>query len=232
MDKELETVPDDTNSAIVLGEMQEILPYEIVTAAKKVSPHLLDLENSRLEKLAEIAFSDVKVKKQFWRSYNISKKSGLRMSITRATQGICKYAQFRKRFLNSQARLAWLLSPSTSYTTEVDSLLDVAMTRYEELIKMDITTTRKVIYKDEEGNRQEKFVTQVDAKKAMVLLSVIKNLEERAHGSAVQKQISIKTTEPAGDSATKVEVNMDAVNERLQELEDKLGPSSQPIIEV
>lgn len=206
-----------------LAEINETMPYEILKAAKTVPVELHQKTADELETMADLGFTDWKVKKSFWQCYKASVKTGRRASVNRIISGISNRVTFRKRFLNDPSRLAWLLSPASGYSVQVNALLDMSTKRYEELINMPITSTKKLKYKDADGNDVEKIVTEIDAKKAMVLLSVIKNLEERALGGAVQRQLSVKTTEPSSADGEQNEVNMDAVNDRLKELEMKLG---------
>ena len=88
-----------------------------------------------------------------------------------------------------------------------------AKKRYADLINMSINK-----YKDGEPTNE------VDPKKASVLLAVIKNLEDRSMGSALQRQISVSTKEPSGKE-DKAALDMTAVNKRLKELELQLGES-------
>ena len=220
-----DVVLSDDNSESEINEMQGTMPYSVIGASKKIPDSVYDLSEELLEKRAKVDFSDRKVKTAFWKVYKQALKEDKRMSLGRvaASASIC-VRTFESRFFgNGFYKLAWLLTPSTPYHVHVETLLSQSVERYNELISMDITSTRKISYKDENGEKCEKLITEVDAKKASVLLSVIKNLEERSLGSAVQRNVSIKTSEPSSDKDERVELDMDIVNSKLLELEAKLN---------
>ena len=58
-------------------------------------------------------------------------------------------------------------------------------------------------------------------KKAAVLLQVIKNLEDRIKGTAIQRQVNVNASEPT--KKTKSELDMSEVERKLMELEKQLG---------
>jgi len=194
------TIPFLFNKYLKNPELEQYDGVElaILTAKSKPKPH---------EHIA---------KKAFWREYNAAVKAGRRVNTAAFLHDVCSLAVFKKLLL-SPIKLAWFMAPSISYSTKVETLLDRSTERYEELINMSIMTTKKIKVDDEDV-----LIKEVDAKKAMVLLSVIKNLEERVKGSAVQRNVSVKTTEPSGTD-TEARVDMNAVNTRLKELEEKLG---------
>ena len=115
--------------------------------------------------------------------------------------------------------MAWLTSPLTSYEDKTKAALDMVTERYDELISMDITTTRRI--KDEDG--EYRLIKETDPKKALVLLQVIKNLEDRIKGTTIQRQISITSGSPSGQGSSPVALDMTAVEDRLKELEKEIG---------
>ena len=217
----------EETSDVELAEIKSTMPHQVIAKYHTIPESLLEKSGEEIEKTTEIGFSDWKIKKSFWKTYKYSAKAGKRMLISKVISGITNNKTFTGRFLNCPHRLAWLLSPSTPYQIQVETLLDRSVERYEELISMKITTRKKV-----KINGEETTVEEVDPKKAMVLLSVIKNLEERALGGAVQRQLSISTKKPAPEEGQEAEVDMSAVDRRLKELEEKLGNPTVDIIDV
>jgi len=213
---------------IELAEINATMPYTMVPLLTKhdLSPYQ-SMDYTELEALAKPTSVEYMAKKAFWKGYKAASKAGRKMNYKGFLHGICSPALF-KRLLASPIKAAWLMQPTALYNAQVESLLDRSMCRYEELISMSIMTKKKIKVNDEDI-----LIDEVDAKKAMVLLSVIKNLEERVNGSAVQRQVSVKTTEPSANSEAKdAKIDMDAVNDRLRELEEKLGETPLDVIEV
>ena len=206
-----------------ISEIKETMPYQVIAKYHTIPESFHAKSIEEIERTADVGFSDWKVKTSFWKAYKNSAKAGNRMTVAKVIGGITNNKTFVNRFLENPARLAWLLTPSTPYQVQVETLLDKSVERYQELIAMEITTTKKVTV-----NGEEVLVKQTDAKKAMVLLNVIKNLEERALGGAIQRQLSVSTKEPSS-ADEKSEIDMDAVDKRLKELEEKLGPQAQVI---
>lgn len=215
--------PEEDRKAI-----EGTMPYVVIAAYKKIPPEIFDLTLEELESRADIGYHDSQVKTAFWKTYKQATKARTRMTLTSIMISTSSNVRgFRNRFLKNPAKLAWLLTPITPYQNHVDTLLDKSVERYQELISMDITTTKKLKYKDDDGVEHEKIVSEVDSRKAMVLLSVIKNLEERSLGSSIQRNVSINASEPKADKDSRSEIDMDAVNKKLLELESKLG--SEPV---
>lgn len=216
---------DDPTSE--LAEIKSTMPYQVIAQYHTIPDSFHELSMEDIEKKADIGFSDWKIKTSFWKFYKYAAKSGKRMTVAKVISGITNNKTFTSRFLHNPLRLAWLLSPSTPYQIQVETLLDKSVERYQELIAMKITTKKKI-----KVDGEEVWIEEVDPKRAMVLLNVIKNLEERAMGSSLQRQLSISAKEPKSKDDERAEVNMDAVDERLKELEEKLGNVKVDIIDV
>jgi hypothetical protein len=161
------------------------------------------------------------VKRAFWEELTEAQERGKKMRMWRIHQNLCNKEYFY-RIIRDPNKMAWIISPLVHYEDKTKAALDAVSERYEELINMDITTTKRI--KDENGEYQ--MVVETDPKKALVLLQVIKNLEDRIKGTAVQRQLSVHTDRPrdAGGAGTGT-LDMDAVNDRLKELESQLGGS-------
>lgn len=158
------------------------------------------------------------VKRAYWEELCQAQDEGRKMRIHRIYDGIVSKPYFYE-IIKNPLKMAWITSPLTSYENKTKAALDMVTERYNELITMDITTTRRI--KDEFGDY--KLITETDPKKALVLLQVIKNLEDRIKGTAVQRQVSVHTKEPSGQGIGSASLDMDAVEQRIAELEMKLG---------
>lgn len=208
------------------AEMQNTLPEAVLNAMNNLPLEYLDMAGEELTAKANPSYNDEKVKVNFWKMFKSCSRRETRMSIKNIVMGYYGKDAFYERIGSNPAWLAWLLTPVESYAVNVETLLNRSVDRYKELVDMDIMTTRVIRWTDEDGEKHSKTVKEVDAKKAAVLLQVIKNLEERAHGSSIHRQISVNTSEPTTDKENKSELDMDKVNQKLLELERKLGNAS------
>jgi hypothetical protein len=165
---------------------------------------------------------EMQFKQQFHEEFNIAKERNKKMVMTRVYGGVYKRDYFYERVLNNHLLMAWVTTPLADLDLKISAALLLGADRFEELINMDITTSKRI--KDE--NNEWTTIKEVDPKKAMVLVSVMKYLADRHLGLAVQKQVTVNINEPSLKDGDKAELNMDKVNERLRELEEKLGETN------
>lgn len=140
------------------------------------------------------------------------------MRTWRVYEGKVSKSYFYDKILANHEKMAWITSPLDSYEDKSKAALDMVTQRYEDLINMDIMTTKK----RKVGDEWEEY-REVCPRKATVLLQVIKNLEDRIKGTAIQRQVNVNTTEPRQKS--KAELDMNEVNNRIIELESRLKDS-------
>jgi len=129
-----------------------------------------------LEDQARPNLTMYRIKANFWREIDKAQKSNRKVVATEVFRGVCKSNYFWEKIVANVDKMAWLLTPLEDYEDQTKAALNKAITRYDELLNMEITSTKRVKNKAT-GEYEE--VTTTDPKKAMVLLSVIKNLEER-----------------------------------------------------
>ena len=162
------------------------------------------------------------LKESFWGEFARAETHGAVVRNSKIYENIYSKAYFYDIVLKNKAMMAWLMTPLTEYDNKARAALHKATDRYDELINMEITSERKI--KDPESPSGFRTITEVDPKKAIVLLQVIKNLEERVKGSAIQRQVSINTNQPSDGGGEEHTLDMSAVEKRMKELEQKLNP--------
>ena len=165
------------------------------------------------------SIEEMQFKQRFHDEFNLAKERNRKMVMKRVYDGIYKKDYFYENVLFNHLLMAWVTAPLVDLDQKISAALWLGADRYEELVNMDITTTRRM--KDE--NDEWILVKEVDPKKAMVLVTVMKHLADRHMGLAVQKQVTVNINEPKMGEGDKAELNMEKVNEKLKELEDKLG---------
>ena len=181
------------------------------------------MTEERLRKEVDPNIKLYEVKRAFWEEITRAQGSGRRMIVARVYSGKMGKESFYD-MIKDPYKMAWITNPLTTYEDRTQAALDKVTERYDELINMPITSSRKTKDKDENGN--DIWIEEVDPKKALVLLQVIRNLEDRIKGTAVQRQVSIHSNRPTDSNGVESgTLDMDAVNKKLIELENKLGGS-------
>jgi len=202
-------------------ELEEYSVYSdaITEAIARIPSAILELDEDQLRKKIDPSIKDYELKRAFWAEVVAKQAKRRKMILTKVYRNIFSKESFY-RIIKDPARMAWLIHPVTSYEDKTQAALDKVTERYEELISMEITSTKKV--KDEDG--EDKWITEVDPKKALVLLSVIRNLEDRLKGTSIQRQVTVNTGRPTDGSGNAVgTMNMQEVKDRMKELEHQLG---------
>jgi hypothetical protein len=165
---------------------------------------------------------EMQFKQRFHREFKIAQERNRKMVMKKVYDGIYRKDYFYENVLFNHLLMAWVTAPLVDLDQKISAALWLGADRYDELVNMDITTTKRI--KNE--NDEWVMIQEVDPKKAMVLVTVMKHLADRHMGLAVQKQVTVNINEPSIADGDKAELNMDKVNERLKELEDKLGETS------
>lgn len=195
---------------------------KVKDAIESIPQELYSLSEEALRVRVKPTLKLYEVKRAFWEELLLAQERGASMRNWRVYDGKVSKAYFYDKILTDPLKMAWITSPLDSYEDKSKAALDMVTQRYEDLINMDITTTKK----RKVGDEWEEY-SEVCPKKAMVLLQVIKNLEDRIKGTAVQRQVNVHTKEPR--NKTKAELNMDEVNNRLRELEEQLGSATMEV---
>jgi len=172
------------------------------------------------------SLDQVQFKEQFHKELKLAKERNRKMVIKRIYNGTYKKDFFYENVLYNHLLMAWVTTPLVELEMKISAALSVGVDRFEELVNMDITTSKRI--KDE--NDEWVTVKEIDPKKAMVLVTVMKHLADRHMGLSVQKQVTLNVNEPSLKEGDRSELNMEKVNTRLKELEEKLGEASVEVL--
>lgn len=156
------------------------------------------------------------VKRHFWQEFLRAQDTGREMVMAKIYKGVVRKTYFYDGIIKNPVKLAWVLHPITKHEDKAQALLDKAYNRYEELLDMEITTTKTV-----GRGKDAKTITETDPRKAAVLLAAIRDAQDRVLGTAIQRQVGITANQPSSDK--KPILDMKAINERLSDLNKKLG---------
>jgi hypothetical protein len=218
-----------------ISDRTDILPEILTKGYAKVPEAMKHMDESELRERYKITDLDDRVRTALWREIQTALNTNSKIRMTNVYSGICTYGKFAS-MCNSLDKVAFLMMPAVSYETKTESLLNMAVSRYEELLTMSITTKKKVIVsmtKDERGKDKLEYELQdvIDPFRAKLLLDVIKNLEERVKGASVQRSVNIHESNKDVEGTYKDLTDMTLINEKLKMLEDKLAGGSGKVVE-
>lgn len=198
---------------------------------KELPPDVKDMTEEDLLKQFNPTNKDFQIRRKIWEQIGHS-NGNRKIKIVNIIRNCISTEQFYKK-IKDPYRLAYYLSPRSAYDDITHNLLDKIMGRYNDLINMEITVTK--FRKNNETGLKEEF-KETCPKKAQILLSTIRNLEDRVKGAPIAKQINVNTSTPKLDEEEEIKINMDTVNSRIEELELKLlgkgVPSEEIVTEV
>ena len=179
---------------------------------------IAELSETELKSLVRPKPMDYALKTSFWREYNKAEACGGVISFRDVYGGISTPNYFKSHILSNNYRLAWLCRPTQIYEKEVEALLNRGTERLWELMEMDM-------YKDD---------GTLDVKKGYLVLDVIKMVEQRAKGLAVQRVQSVNVNLEGGRSVQQIPSTAEEIDQRIKELETELVklPPKQEYIDV
>lgn len=211
--------------AVTIVGNDALIPEKLRDAINNLDPDLAYLDETELKGRYNYTVLDERLRQAFWRSVEETNRTGKKIEVKKMLRGVCTEPTFYNKFLKNPLRIAWMLSPVIRYESQISALLNMGLSRYQEIIQMDITSNKKIpVMKKDEETGEEKMgftiVNEVDVSKAKLVLDTISKLEDRVKGTPVQKSITVK--ESKGEGAVE-EWDMDKINSELEELRKKAG---------
>lgn len=187
----------------------------LMTSLGNIPEEYHEMSEDKLREQFNPTLKMYEIKQKFWIELTAASTSDRKMSMTNVYEGVVSKEYFYRCVLKDTKKMAWVIHPLTTYENRVDAALQRATERYEDLVNMDISVTKKRKVDGEWVEYQD-----ICPKKAGILLSTIKQLEDRKLGVAVQRQINVNQTE----KTVKAEpVDGEKIDDRLKEIEQKLG---------
>jgi len=203
-----------------MSEMEiQIYSNLMLRCINKIPDDIKHLSERDLLALARPSNKMYSLKRAFWDEFLKCQASGSMMSPARIFRGIVARDTFNG-MMENEARMAWFIAPIICYEKQIVGIMDKAIDRYDDLLEMEITVTRKV--KNKESGEYED-VTQTCPKKAAVLLATLNSVQDRVKGTAVQKSVTVNTSSPGKIAEDKSDLDMNLVDIRLKELEERLS---------
>lgn len=195
----------------------EVYGEALLKSLRSIPEELFELKEDDLKKKVNPTLKLYEIKQRFWEELSESDQMGRKMRMYKLYEGICTSQYFYKTVMQNPNKMAWIAHPLATYENKAKAALQRAQERYEEIFNMDITTTK---YRKVDG--EEISHTEVDPRKVAVLLSAIKQVEDRVRGGIVQKQI---TQNVGSDKPELVEPNqsVEDLDKKIRELEKQMG---------
>jgi len=205
-----------------LMQREDILPDSIINQYAELPEDLKYSSEEEIRQKHRILPMDEQIRSAFWREMQVCLRVKKRLNLKHVYTGLCSEVHFH-RIVRQPHRLAWITTPVVAYEARTDSLLTLAIGRYEEILNMDIKQKKRVITgADEDGKAIYGIEEVIDPFRAKLLMETIKNLEERVKGLSVQRQHHIHEKNKAENTDVSA-LGMDEVNKKLAEVQAKLG---------
>lgn len=198
------------NDIVVYGD-------SLATAIKNIPDEVMDDSEENLREDINPDNKMYEMRRAFWEEMVLAQNESRKMVTKRIYDGKYTKSYFYNHILKDVRKVAWMIHPLVEYNCTVQAILDRGLERLPELVNMEITVKKRRKVDGEWVEWEETC-----PKKALVLWQVVKDLQDRIKGTAIQRQAVIHATEPS-DSKAKPELSMEAVTARLKELEGKLG---------
>ena len=216
--------------SVDIMDRDDIIPDKVREEYANLPEELKYKSEEELRNTGKIRRLDESLRMAFWRELQVSLNTKKKMIAKRVYVGLCSEQHFY-RIIKTPERLAWITSPVIPYENRTEALLTMAVSRYEEILNMPITSKKMVITGvNEDGKPVKELSEEIDPFKAKLLMETIKNLEERVKGLSVQRQVTVHE-KPDADGNVKDLTDMSKVDERIKELESKLGVPKDTVIE-
>ncbi len=191
-----------------VNNLKELIPVVVdndafINAVKKISPELLEKTEEELRNIAKPTRTDYAIRMSLWNEIRLAQVQSRQVRPLNIYSGISSYNNYYYNILNNPEKLAWVLQPVQEYEKEVQSMLPRVTDRYYELINMDI--------KDDKGH--------VNPALARILLSAIKQIEERCFGYATKRVESLNINVPASKYS---DLSYEELEKKISEIDAEL----------
>ena len=208
---------------------EDLIPPKFREAYEQLADYLKFASEDTLRKKFRYSMIDERLRISFWRELERAIKGNHKMAMTRICNGCCSLETLYDK-ISSPDKLAWIIQPIVPYETRTQTLLNVGVRRYEEVINMPITEYKKVtVGVDDSGQPIREYREEVNLNKARLVLDVVKHLEERVKGLAVAKSVVVNENAPAN---AKVEsFDMDKIEAKLSELRGKIENKAPEVVD-
>lgn len=220
----IETAPKELRELATHDKAHNYFSQTTLRHLQEIPDEVARMDIDKLKDLGKLTLTDEQLRISMQREFASAMKANRPIRDHAVYGSNCPAAYYYNSFLKNPYKLAYAMMPLVRYENQMEAMLTTAVSRYNDLLNMDIMTKKLVTVLDEDGKPTKKMVDEVDPKKASILLMVIKAVEERTRGSVVQKSLNIIAKEPNQEDGDVVGIDGASVDAKIAELERKLNP--------
>lgn len=133
--------------------------------------------------------TDNRLRLAFWLEYDRAQEREEKMTIQNIYAGVCGRTYFYNRYLGNPAKVAWLLTPPTSYDLHLTEALSYGMDRLREMLAISpLGPGGKVNVKLME--LQTKIVAMLDVRKHGMATQKVEQKNMNLHVSTTNEQVA------------------------------------------
>lgn len=133
-DEPLDLWNDDNPRAVI-----NLVSNKVAEACRNISPRWLQLQDNELRTHGKIQMTDDMLRQAFWAEYFDACDANRPMRMAAVYGQIVSKQTFYEIYVDNPAKLAWILRPPKNYTYRMTSLLELGLTRLEDILNMEIT---------------------------------------------------------------------------------------------
>lgn len=164
---------EEGNPNCVLNLVHDLIAEQM----RELPPHILGLNEKDIEKQLKPNYQDEQYRIAFWDEYFIAIDNGKKMRLDPIFARTSSREAFAQAVKNP-LRLAYMLQPPRDYMLQVRSLLNVGLSRFDEILRMNVV----------------KPSGEVDTRLIAEMVKIVTIMDNRAKGAVVQK-IQLDTTQ-------------------------------------
>jgi hypothetical protein len=136
------------------------------------------------------------LKISFWDEYKRAVRQKTTMQLENITWGVCHPQWFKKHVVENSLAAAWLIKPPTEEIILQKELLNLGFKKLRTALSAPIINLCRVVKRDlETGDSVVTYEKRVDIKLLREVHSIVKTLQDRVHGSIVQRQFIKQQTQ-------------------------------------
>lgn len=197
-----------------------ILPSFVADRIDAIPEQVLTMGEAELCRRMEPDAFDEMLRLAFWNEYNLAQAGNRKMNMSNVYSGVCTYQLFQKAISNS-FKLAYYIMPPPTTGLRLEYLMNKGLDQIEKILDLP----------------HQKPDGTPDARMADVKFKITQDLINRVKGQVVQR-VEVKSqnlnvnADVSAQSIPQAPQDMDAINQRLAELEGRASNIDFGVIDV
>lgn len=199
---------DTTNPFSILNKT----PPSFRDAVINADTELLQLDEADARKIIKPSATLNKLRLNFWVEYDAACRVGRQMQLSRVYSGLVAKDKFYKNYITCPKKMAWLLTPVTSFQTSMQEVLETITSQLRTIANLDLV--------DEKG--------KVNIPAANIMIKLFELVDKRVNGAFLQrieqKSLTINKSIPStqetgfGDDIDLITLKREILENKLKEI--------------